>query len=142
MNMNFRSLAEKMTSSAPIVLRIGMSLIILWFGIQQIIDVTSWIGYLPEWTATLPVSQSSLVYLNGSFEIIFGVFMLLGFYTRISALFLALHLFDIVYLVGYDATGMRDLGLAIAISAIFLYGPDRCCIDERGKKNIPAPSLV
>lgn len=142
MPTNFRSLAEKMTSSAPTVLRIGMSLIILWFGIQQIIDVTSWIGYLPEWTATLPVSQSSLVYLNGSFEIIFGVFMLLGFYTRISALLLALHLLDIVYLVGYDATGMRDLGLAIAISAIFLYGPDKCCIDERGRKGIPAPSLV
>ena len=127
-------MTTKMTRWAPAFLRIGMSLVILWFGVEQLIDVTSWIGYLPEWTATLPISQSTLVYLNGSFEIIFGVFMLLGFYTRISALLLALHLFDIAYIVGYDAIGVRDFGLALSLFAIFLQGSDALCIDRSFSK--------
>jgi len=123
-----------MKTSAPIVLRIGMSLIILWFGVQQIIDVTAWVGYLPAWTTVLPVSQHGLIYLNGTFEIVFGIFMLLGFYTRFVTVLLALHLFDITYVVGYNAIGMRDLGLAIATLAVFLYGEDAFSFDVIWKR--------
>lgn len=115
---------------APVVLRIGMALVILWFGVQQIVDVDSWVAYLPSWTAGLPVSQADLVYFNGAFEVVFGVFMLIGFYTRFVSLILALHLFHIASMVGYGAIGVRDFGLAIATTAVFMYGKDAFSIDS------------
>jgi uncharacterized membrane protein YphA (DoxX/SURF4 family) len=120
---------EKLKTFAPIFLRISMSLVILWFGVEQIIDAPSWLGFLPSWTTALPLSQITLVHVNGIFEIVFGTFLLLGFYTRIVALLLALHLFDIAYIVGYDAIGIRDLGLALSTTAIFLYGADTFSFD-------------
>ena len=121
---------EKLKIFAPTFLRISMSLVILWFGVQQVIDASSWLAYLPAWTTSLPISQLTIVYLNGTFEIIFGTFLLLGFYTRIVALVLALHLFDIAYTVGYDAIGIRDLGLALSTLAVFFYGSDAFSFDK------------
>jgi uncharacterized membrane protein YphA (DoxX/SURF4 family) len=120
---------NKLKTLAPTFLRISMSLVILWFGVQQIIDPTSWLGFLPAWTASLPISQIHFIYFNGTFEIIFGIFLLIGFYTRIVALVLALHLLDIAYTVGYNAIGIRDLGLALSTMTIFLYGADGLTFD-------------
>jgi uncharacterized membrane protein YphA (DoxX/SURF4 family) len=120
---------EKLKISAPTFLRICMSLVILWFGIQQVTDAPSWLAYLPSWTTNLPISQTTIVYLNGTFEIIFGLFLLIGFYTRIVALILALHLLDIAYTVGYDAIGIRDLGLALSTLTVFLNGADAFSFD-------------
>jgi len=106
-----------------------MSLVILWFGVEQIIDPNSWIGFLPSWTTSLPISQIHFIYFNGAFEVVFGTFLLIGFYTRIVAIVLALHLLDIAYTVGYNAIGIRDLGLALSTAAIFLYGADAFSFD-------------
>lgn len=121
---------EKLKIFAPTFLRVSMSLVILWFGVQQVTDASSWFAYLPAWTTSLPISQLTIVYLNGTFEIIFGTFLLLGFYTRIVALVLALHLLDIAYTVGYDAIGIRDLGLALSTMTVFFYGADAFSFDK------------
>lgn len=119
-----------MKQYAPVVIRIGMSLVIIWFGVQQMIDAPSWLGFLPEWTASLPISQMTFVYMNGIFEIIFGVSMALGMYTRIVALLLALHLFGITFSLGYTALAVRDFGLSIATLTVFLFGPDHISLDK------------
>jgi len=108
-----------------------MSLVVLWFGISQVTDAPSWLAFLPDWTASLPVSQTSIIYFNGTFEIVFGALLLFGFYTRFVALVLALHLFDIAYTVGYDAIGVRDFGLALSTLVVFMQGSDPFSIDER-----------
>jgi uncharacterized membrane protein YphA (DoxX/SURF4 family) len=92
-------------------------------------DTAVWIFWLPEWTAALPFSAETLVRLNGSFEILFGALLLLGFYTRTVALLLALHMVSIVASVGYNAVGVRDFGLMLATFSVFLYGPDRFSVD-------------
>ena len=120
-----------MKKYAPTVLRIGMSAIILWFGYQQIAYPSQWTGYLPDWLSNLSfIHATTIVYLNGLFEITFGLLLLFGLYVRISALLLALHLFDITYVVGYTAVGVRDLGLSIALLAVFLYGADVLSLDR------------
>jgi uncharacterized membrane protein YphA (DoxX/SURF4 family) len=124
-----------MKKFAPILLRLSMAAVIIWFGVSQLTDPNSWLGFLPTWTATLPISQTALVYLNGWFELSFGLSLLFGFYTRFVALLLALHLLDITYIVGYNAIGIRDLGLALATISVFLFGSDTFSIDnlfERG----------
>ena len=118
-----------MKNASIIILRVGIAAVILWFGFQQLFHGTDWIAYLPSWTTSLPISQLGLVYLNGWFEIVFGFMLLLGYYTRLVSALLALHLLDIIFTVGYGATGVRDFGLFIAMASIFFYGTSPFSVD-------------
>lgn len=116
--------------SSPI-LRIGLALVFLWFGINQIIDPTVWTAYLPEWLVSMsPISANNIVYLNGVFEIIFGTALLFGFFTRFVAFLLFLHIADITFTVGFDAIGVRDFGLTITTLAVWMNGYDFFTLDN------------
>ncbi len=117
---------------APVVLRTGMALVVLWFAIEQFMNTALWTSYIPESIVSLSrLSATTLVYLNASFEAIFGVLLLLGWKTRWVALLLALHLFHITWVVGYGEIGVRDFGLAMATLSIFMNGSDLLCIDDQ-----------
>lgn len=120
----------KLTVFAPTVVRVGVSLVFLWFGSSQLGDVQAWTAWLPAWTAALPMSGETLVRLNGSFEVLFGILLFLGFYIRPVALLLALHMFQIAFMVGYGEIGVRDFGLAMATTSVFFYGADRFTLDS------------
>ena len=129
--MNFNKLTKELRLYAPAVVRYGMALVILWFGTQQIINPGDWIAYVPQSIATIThLSLNAIVNYNGIFEIVFGVLLLIGWQTRWVALILALHLFDIMYTVGYGEIGVRDFGLAVATFSIFMYGSDVLCIHQ------------
>ncbi|HUD04316.1 MAG TPA: DoxX family protein [Candidatus Paceibacterota bacterium] len=116
---------------SPVVLRIGIASVFLWFGFDQFIHTTDWIGYVPQSVSNLlHLSPITLVYMNGLFEITFGLALFLGFYTRFVAFLLALHLIDITFIVGYSAIGVRDFGLCIATIAIWLNGRDFLSLDR------------
>ncbi|MDP2704854.1 MAG: DoxX family membrane protein [Patescibacteria group bacterium] len=120
-----------MQKFAPVVVRIGVSLVFLWFGFSQIGNPSTWFGFLPDW---IPMSyQTIFIYINGGFEIVFGTLLLLGVFTRVAALLLALHLAGIVVTVGYSAIGVRDFGLTLATLSVFLHGPDAFTIDSRSR---------
>ena len=63
-------------------------------------------------------------------EVVFGLSMFFGFYTRFVSCILALHLFDIAFIVGYNAIGVRDFGLALATASVFLFGSDVWSVDR------------
>ena len=108
---------------APKVLRLGLSLVFIWFGTQQILHTAMWTGLIPAWIVSIShLSAHTLVLFNGSFEIVFGLCLLFGYFTRVAALLLALHMLDITYVVGYNDVGVRDFGLSMAAVAAFLWG--------------------
>ncbi|MEI6553117.1 MAG: DoxX family protein [bacterium] len=114
---------------APAVLRIGMAVVILWFSLQQFLHNSFWTAYIPDSIVALThLGAPTLVMLNAIFELVFGLALVFGLYTRISALLLALHLFDIMWVVGYGDIGVRDLGLAIGTLVVFMNGPDIFCV--------------
>lgn len=115
----------KFANYAPAVVRVGISLVFLWFGSSQLGNPEAWTGLLPDWTNILPFEPATLIQMNGIFEVVFGSLLLLGIYVRPVALLLALHMFNIVFTVGYNSIGVRDFGLAMATTAVFLYGADR-----------------
>lgn len=131
---------------APAVLRIGLSLIFLWFGLNQLFLPEMFVGYVPQQVAmpmhqfmqshhmmlVYSIEQASLrlISLNGIFEILFGVFLMLGIFTRVSALVLVVHLLGIASSLGYNDVMIRDLGLSIALVAVFLNGPDQWTLDK------------
>jgi uncharacterized membrane protein YphA (DoxX/SURF4 family) len=127
---------------APAVLRFGMAAVILWFSLAQFFNAKEWVAYVPNSiTSMTGLSAIVLVYFNATFELIFGVLLVFGWQTRIVALLLALHLFDIMYVVGYGEIGVRDFGLAVATLVVFMNGPDILSIQQRRKIIQPASQL-
>jgi uncharacterized membrane protein YphA (DoxX/SURF4 family) len=124
------------------VLRYGMASVILWFSVQQFMHPDVWTAYVPDSIVAMThVPAIMLVYFNAVFELVFGLLLVFGWQTRIVALLLALHLFDIMYTVGYGEIGVRDFGLAIATLTIFMNGPDSLCIQPK-KEIILVPPLL
>ncbi len=124
------SLHNRFQVIAPTILRIGIALVFLWFGFQQLIKASMWIKLIPQSMIEISnLSATTLVYLNGSFEIVFGLCLLLGFFTRTTAFLLSVHIINITFVVGYNAIGVRDFGLSMATIALFLYGSDSVSLD-------------
>lgn len=132
--MNFKSAHRY----APLVLRLAMSFVVLWFGFTQLVAPQTFMGYMPSWmpmmSSMMHVQPVSFITFNAVFEIIFGFLLLLGFFTRITAFLLFLHIFFIGINLGYNDIAIRDIGLSFALLAVCLQGPDEWCLDNRLKK--------
>jgi hypothetical protein len=117
---------------SPAMLRIGMAAVILWFGLAQLLNASMWTAFIPDSIVSMTgLSAMTLVYINAVFELIFGTLLLFGWQTRFIAFFLAAHLFDIMYVVGYGEIGVRDFGLAVATLAVFMNGSDILCTQQK-----------
>lgn len=115
----------------PIVLRISLSLVFLWFGFTGVFNTDVLIGYVPEFAYNLPISLENIVILNGVFEIIFGILLIIGLFTRIVAFILSLHVLSIILVLGYNDVAIRDFGIALATLAIAFNGPDDWTLDRK-----------
>ncbi|MEI6057661.1 MAG: DoxX family membrane protein [bacterium] len=123
-------LDNSLRNLAPSILRIGIALVFMWFGFQQLTDAASWLGYVPDSVVSLShLTVTTLVHFNGAFEVLFGLALILGLFTRTTALLLTLHMADIAFIVGYTSIGVRDTGLTIAAFSIFFYGADLLSLD-------------
>lgn len=126
---------NKLIQFSPIFLRYSMALLFLWFGINQLLHAQMWVSWLPSWLGSLPIQATSFIYLNGTFETIFGFFLALGLFTRLSALLLSLHLFGIAFTIGYNDIGVRDFCLALGTMAVAFHGADRLSYDIKFRKS-------
>lgn len=121
---------------SPLILRVGVAVVLLWFGFSQYKNPAQWTRMMPDYVnVILPFSKETLIYMNGSVEIILATMLLLGLFTRTIAALSTLHLLHIVTIVGYGAVGARDVAIALAALSIFLHGADEFCLDEHIKKD-------
>ena len=110
---------KKQQLIATSILRYGFAAVFLWFGIMELGNPGSWVGFIPSWiTAFTGLSAHSFVLVNGAVEIIFAVALAFDFYTSVVAGLLALHLLAIVVEVGIDPIGVRDIGLMLALVSL------------------------
>lgn len=121
-------ISENLKRYSPLLLRVGIAIVFLWFGFSQLKSPGSWTRMIPDYVSFM--SPNTLIYLNGSIEIILAILLLLGLFTRVVSTLLGLHLLHIVTIVGYGATGARDFALALATFAIALNGTDEFCLDR------------
>lgn len=127
MKTNFENLRQY----GPVLLRAGISLVFLWFGTSQIFKPTDFTGFLPGFLAALPIKPNDFVFMNGTFEVIFGLLLITGTFTRIAALLLGLHLGAIAATLGINQIGVRDFGLTLSTLSIALLGEDKFCLDSK-----------
>lgn len=120
-----------MTPYGLLVIRIGLSGVLFWFGAQQLLDPLSWTGYVPEFAPALSsLSAHTIVLFNGAVEVAFGFALLLGIFTRVSAAVMGIHLALIALSLGLNAAGVRDWGLAFAFFGLALTGPGSLSVDD------------
>jgi uncharacterized membrane protein YphA (DoxX/SURF4 family) len=120
----------KMKEISFLVLRASIAFVVMWFGYQQLSNPEMWLKMLPDWTKSIPLSSINFIYINGWFEMTFGFLLLVGFYTRLVAFLIGIHLLEIVFTLGYGPLGIRDLGLAFSALSIFFYGSSKLSIDN------------
>ena len=119
-------------SYAPIVVRGGIALVFLWMGIDIWVHTDYWVTLLPGYVSQF-IEPQIMMLMTGVFDFVFGLLLLLGLFTRISALLMALHLIGVINTLGYNDIAVRDFGLLLATIGIFLYGPDKWCLDKKYK---------
>ncbi len=106
-----------------LIMRVGLSGVLIWFGAQQLLSPQDWTGYIPEEILDLShVGAQTWVLINGSAEIALGTLLFLGVFVRVAALIMGLHLVMIAYSLGYTAVAVRDWGLAFALLGLALTG--------------------
>lgn len=124
---------EKYKKYAPVILRAGVALVFLWFGFTNIFT-DKLAGYIPDFIISMNINASTVLLLNGIFEVIFGILLLLGLYTKLSSFLLGLHVLLIIPSIGYNAIAIRDIAIIIVCISIFLNGADRYSLDKKLKK--------
>jgi uncharacterized membrane protein YphA (DoxX/SURF4 family) len=112
------------------ILRVGLSVLFLWFGFSQFLDQSTWVSWVPEWAMQLTgLEAEMIVLLNGGFEIAMGVLLALGLYIRPAAMLLGLHLIVLVIEIGLSPVGLRDFAILMATFALSLLPPDPYSLD-------------
>ena len=132
---------KDLASFAPVVLRVGLSALFLWFGLSQMTAPSDWLAWVPAWPTNLTgLSAGAIVLLNGAFEVVFGALLFAGYWTRWVALLLAIHMYFLAYEFGYNDIGVRDFALATSTLALALFGPDKYTLDARFAAKTAEPS--
>ncbi len=116
---------ERISRFAPLLLRVGLAAVILWFGTNQLLEPSLWVSWVPAWTSALGTDAMTVVYLNGAFEVVAGVLLLLGCWTRLVAFAIFLHMCLIILDIGMSPTGVRDAGIAVGLLALAMQEGDR-----------------
>ena len=112
----------KSNESLPIgldIIRVFSGGIILWFG-MEIFDEEQMMGYT-EWLTKvdMPAAQT-MAYIGKISELVFGIFLLLGFLTRVSAIPLIATMF-VVNFIMLDGDLWSQSFYLLMIFAVFLF---------------------
>jgi len=108
---------------SPTVARLSLGLVLLWFGLHELIQPSLWTGYVPAISQTSGLALG-MVLVHGWLLAMLGAALLLGIAPRVASAVSALLLLEIVlslsFTGGVSDIVARDLGvfgLAVAVFA-------------------------
>ncbi len=92
----------------------ALGFVFVVFGVWQIFNPGYWIAYFPDWISNFGLDKYLIVFLNGIFDFIVGLFLVLNIYSLIFSVLALLHLLGIVFVLGITSDiAIRDIGLLI-----------------------------
>lgn len=117
---------------APFVLRLGLAAVVLFFSYKQFAAPDMWVKQIPAYVVNLGLlAPLTIIKLNAWFELLAGLALLAGFWTRLVGFLLFLHVGQIAINLGLGSpVGMRDVGLSLGYLAAGMFGPSRWSVDE------------
>jgi uncharacterized membrane protein YphA (DoxX/SURF4 family) len=105
------------------ILRLGLAIVFFYFGIFQILDQSKWIYFVPDRFLNFYINEilkSKIVFLNGIFDTVIALSLISGIFIKIFSILGFIHLLSIVFFsLGFEPSGIRDLGLAFAMLSLF-----------------------
>jgi len=116
---------NNLSKYAPIVLRVGLGIVFILIAADQFMNPVSWSSYFPAFMG------SNAVYFNATFDIILGLWLVIGLFSRVSGTLAALHLLGVIVVLGYNSVTVRDFGLFCAALSVALHGADAWCIGKQ-----------
>ena len=119
---------DNLKKYVPFFLRVGLGLIFLWIGLQEIFHPRNWMRYIPAWLHTT-TGIDVFLYILGLINFIIGILILIGMFTRISTFIACLQLFGVIVTVGYGAIAVRDFGLLMMAISLLILGPGKFSVD-------------
>ena len=116
------------TKYSYLALRLGLAAVFLWFGIDKMLHPTYWLN---AWTPQdiqdlllkISLSCTQFIYLNGVFEILVGLSLVTGVFTKFFSALAALFLVVVLFFVGISEVTVRDFAMIGGFVAIILW-PD------------------
>jgi len=125
-----------MNNYSRLILRIGLGLVFIYFGLIQFINPERWTDLLPEFLTKLSLFKPEIfILINGMFDTLVGFCLILGLFVRIFSLLAFLHLISIsLFSLGFNTSGIRDLGLAISALSLFFTEEDKFSLDYKLRK--------
>ncbi|HVD02568.1 MAG TPA: hypothetical protein VNF75_00250 [Candidatus Dormibacteraeota bacterium] len=116
---------------APTLARVTLGLVLLWFGVHELIQPSLWTGYVPVISQTSHLALG-LVLFHGWVLSVLGVALVLGVMTRAAAAFSALLLLEIVlsltFTGGLSDIVARDVGVFGLAAAVFAASEQRLAL--------------
>ncbi len=110
---------DRMHDYSPLVLRLGVAFVFIWFGWSGISNTDMWTSLVPTWALAI-APATTLVWLHGMFELIFGLLLFAGIWTRGVAFFLLLSLIQTLTLLSWGPVMVRDIAIMIVLLAVVM----------------------
>lgn len=112
-----------------LVLRIGLALVFVWFGIDKFVHPHYWIdAWMPTWSqrAVLAIGMSTVnaIFLVGLFETLVAISLATGFFMRLFSVAAICFLFLVIAMHSFSEVLVRDVGLVGGLLALALW-PER-----------------
>ena len=112
------------------VVRLGIAVVFLWFGMDKFFRPLVWFGFVPEFAVGLnPLSPSAFMYVQGVVETALGFLLLIGFFTRIASVAAAFIMLLVVVSLGFNDLGIRDFAVFCIAVALSLSDPVKPSLD-------------
>ena len=115
-----------MNKSSFHFLRIGLAVTFLWIGVLILRNPEAWGGYMKPWVAgLLPIPIAQVMVGPAILDMAIGVFLLINFLSRLTAIVGAIHLAVILIVSGITDITVRDIGLLAGMLALMIDSPPR-----------------
>ena len=108
------------------ILRISLTLVFLWFGIDKFINPQYWLNaWVPpaiiSLANTFHIASTQLVYANGVFEVLVGISLLTDVFVEIFSFLALLFLVTVSLFHGINEVLVRDVGIAGGFLALIFW---------------------
>ncbi|MDY6789358.1 MAG: DoxX family membrane protein [Candidatus Nanohaloarchaea archaeon] len=122
------------SGSSYTIFRSGLGLMILLSGVHQLVNPTLWTSYIAPVFANLMnqtgISGAIFMQVNGVFEILFGVALVMDRYTTLAAGLVTVSMAGIIVNLGLAGAGyidiiVRDIGLLLLALGVTLQSARR-----------------
>lgn len=117
---------KKFAEQYPLVMRVFLGFVLLWFGVNEILNPRYWSGYVPPMAREfLPIPILPFVQAHGAVLVFLAVCFIFRFklrYTGILAMLVLLSIIGgLISMNGFDEIVVRDIGLFGLALSIWLH---------------------